>query len=63
MVCDFNSSLDSHLPYTASFQNLGDKTESISDMVGIAANGVILYNGNSPRNTDYFYPKDWSGSN
>lgn len=32
-------------------------------MVGVATNGVLIYNGNSPRNTDYFYPKDWSGSN
>ena len=32
-------------------------------MVGLAANGVPIYNGNSPRNTDYFFPKDWSGSN
>ena len=41
---------------------MGDSTLSISNMVGIAANGVLIFNGNSPRNTDYFYPKDWEGS-
>jgi hypothetical protein len=31
-------------------------------MVGVAVNGVPMFNGNGPRNTDYFYPQDWDGS-
>ena len=31
-------------------------------MVGIAINGVPIFNGNSPQNMDYFYPKKWEGS-
>jgi hypothetical protein len=56
MVCDFDSSSNDNIPSDSKFRNLGDSTISITNMVGIATNGVILYNGNSPRNTDYFYP-------
>ncbi|CDW76269.1 UNKNOWN [Stylonychia lemnae] len=63
MICDFDSSSESNLPSDSMFRNYGEKTISIINMVGIAANGVPMYNGNSPRNTDYFYPKDWAGSN
>ena len=45
------------------FRSYGESTLSIVNMVGVATNGVPIYNGNSARNTDYFFPKDWSGSN
>jgi len=63
MICDFDSSSESNLPTDSMFRSYGESTLSIINMVGLAANGVPIYNGNSPRNTDYFFPKDWSGSN
>lgn len=63
LICDFESSGSNNIPSESRFRNLGDLTISISNMVGIATNGVLLFNGNSPRNTDYFYPKDWYGVN
>lgn len=63
LVCDYTSSDDAFIPKKTNLMNLGSRSDTISSMVGIAINGVPIFNGNSPQNMDYFYPKEWEGSN
>lgn len=56
-VCDFDQSDESRIPKDSGYVNLGDYSLSITNMVGVAINGVPMFNGNGPSNTDYFYPQ------
>ena len=56
-VCDFDQSDESRIPKDSGYVNLGDYSPSITNMVGVAINGVPMFNGNGPNNTDFFYPQ------
>ena len=62
LVCDFDQSDESRIPKDSGYVNLGDYSPSITNMVGVAINGVPMFNGNGPSNTDFFYPQSWEGS-
>ena len=59
-MCTITTSQDSNIPAAAGYTKTG--STNIDTSVGIALNGVLLFNGVSADKVDPFYPKAWASS-